>query len=609
MGGGLSRRFDPQPPSFTTDCWNVINTTNLETGERVSLWNLDGSLLTNRFPNSADQIAFVRTYSLSIQKVRKFRHPHILHIHEVFESARLLEFTTEPVECSLSGLIGQLDTIDSAYFAYQIMETLMFLHRRAKMVHFGVSPSSVLLSADLSVKLFGFAWLTQLSDDGIVHPPFREYVTTSACPSIHYSAPELVFGRQCSAQTDVFAWGAVLYEMLCGKQLIPGSTKGEYNTSEFTERLEKMKGAVRELLSDALHPAQALRVGWDRLMKNELLESKPIKALIYMDGILAKDPRDKFGFFRGLFDVMASFSERILRRKVIPLLIEECCEFPKFAPVLIGPIIEAAKGFTSEVFTDEVYLRIVELSLLAEPPQIVVAFIRRLDTILEKTDSSLHDTKVNHIVVTALQSQDPLVMSEILKKLPTIIPLLSKSAIQKAILPRLINLSESLLDLEYIVPALKAVVPCLERVDHDKFLKWIVPRFANVLHLHPEPVIIQCLSELLMDLHGSNLATFVYAVPLAAEIAAGAETDPYYEQQLLVWMLEVVNNWRTSPEVDNAEEPQGSEPEPSRMDLAGLFDALAEWLNLSPDDQVFDFTLDPADQNAADVNETNGLSN
>jgi hypothetical protein len=344
-----------------------------------------------------------------------------------------------------------------------------------------------------------------------------------------------------------------------------------------------------------------LRADSAALIGSKLFESPSMNFLSFLDRIVLKEPRDRFQFFRSLPEAMNGFSERMLRSKIIPVLIEECCAAPKLAPVLICPIIEAAKSFPSNIFTNEVYLRIADLTLFPDPPELLVAFIQKLDTILRMTDPSIHSSKVNPIVMKALSSTDPLVLREILRKLPTVVPLLDETAVKKGVIPRLIKLCECLCDLEYIVGALNCIPPCLEKIDHNMFLKWIVPRFSAILALHQDPIVVQSISELLLALHGDEHAAMAYGVPLAAAITEDSCTDPYYKQQLVSWMLSIVTRYSTLPEIAEAEDPKPPEIEHSHVDIMALFDPLAEQLHLTPADQVFDFTCEPSSGNVVEM--------
>jgi hypothetical protein len=88
-----------------------------------------------------------------------------------------------------------------------------------------------------------------------------------------------------------------------------------------------------------------------------------------------------------------------------------------------------------------------------------------------------------------------------------------------------------------------------------------------------------------------------YAIPFAAEITGDPTCDPYYQRLLVSWMLAFVTKFKSSSQIEEAEDPkprvQMSAPP---AELPALFDPLAEQLHLTPAQQTFDFNLPQSGQ-------------
>jgi serine/threonine protein kinase len=109
--------------------------------------------------------------------------------------ARLAEGASLPVE-------GALD------LARQIAEALVYLHGQ-KVVHRDLKPENVVLTPDGGVKLI---------DLGIALDETSSWAGyASAVGTPEYMAPEQIEGRRGDARADLYALGAILYEMLTGK--------------------------------------------------------------------------------------------------------------------------------------------------------------------------------------------------------------------------------------------------------------------------------------------------------------------------------------------------------------------------------------------------------
>jgi hypothetical protein len=313
----------------------------------------------------------------------------------------------------------------------------------------------------------------------------------------------------------------------------------------------------------------------------------PMKVLRYLDQVCIKDAKDKFEFFKGLTKVVSAFSERLLRNKVIPILVSECERDVRLAPVLLRPILQFSKNLPMEIFTQEVYLRLFFLTSIVDPPEILIAFMQELDLLLDKTDPAIHHAKVFPVISTALKSSHPLLLTECLKRLPAFIKLLNEQSIQKGLLPLLLRLCESSDDLEFLSISLNCITCCLPKVDHDQFMRYLIPKIEVIWRTHQEPSIVPGLSDLLTTLRGTDLSTMAFAIPLAAQLVSNSLCDPYYQKQLVSWMLGFVTKFKIVNKLDEVEDPK-----PGQVEIAPALDPLAQAAAV-PASQSFDFSFGP----------------
>lgn len=119
---------------------------------------------------------------------------------------------------------GALPLDQALQIATQIAEALDVAHR-AGIVHRDLKPGNIMLPKS-GAKLLDFglakAWDAALGPSGAVDTVTAEGTIVG---TLQYMAPEQLEGRAADARTDIFAFGAVVYEMLTGKKAFAGASQ------------------------------------------------------------------------------------------------------------------------------------------------------------------------------------------------------------------------------------------------------------------------------------------------------------------------------------------------------------------------------------------------
>ena len=209
---------------------------------------------------------------------------------------------------------GSIPPEQTLRYAIQIAEALDYAHRRG-VIHRDLTPRNVMVTKEgVKVLDFGLA-IARAGDDGPASPPDD----ASALPTepltltgpglvvgtLPYISPEQLRGADADARSDIFAFGAVLYEMVTGRKAFEAKSRADLIVSVIEHEPPSMA-----TLQPAIPPAI------DRIVRR----------------CLAKDPEERWQSARDLAEELKWIAEggsqtpglapvRTRRRRVLPVLV------------------------------------------------------------------------------------------------------------------------------------------------------------------------------------------------------------------------------------------------------------------------------------------------
>src|SRR5580658_1728981 len=254
--------YEIQCPLGAGGMGEVYRAKDTRLGREVAL-----KILLESFACETDRL---RRFEQEARAVAALNHPNILAIHDIgqhegspFLVSELLD--GESLRAALDrGALLQRKTIE---YGVQIAHGLAAAHDKG-IVHRDLKPENIFVTKDGRIKIldFGLAKLAQKAGTDIDEATLTSAQHTAlgvVMGTASYMAPEQVRGETADPRSDIFAFGAVLYEMLSGVRAFRRDTAAETMTAVLKDDPPE--------LSDPGHPVSS---AFERIVRR-CLEKSP----------------------------------------------------------------------------------------------------------------------------------------------------------------------------------------------------------------------------------------------------------------------------------------------------------------------------------------------
>jgi serine/threonine-protein kinase len=266
MSSGKIGRFEILSEISRSGAARVYKATDTGSGQVVALkvYSLDQP--------GIDRQALLNALITEAESTRDLSHQNIVVLYGAGEIDGMFCASMEYVEgMSLAGMIAKGESFsiwDVVDIGRQVCNGLDHAHSRG-VFHHRLQPANVVSQWDGTVKILGFGVSAMWATD--------EAQSEAVSEALTYMSPEQVSGGPMDARSNLYSWGAILYQLLTGHRPLEGATSAEVQQKVLAEQPApantlnpKLHAGIAAFLEKALAKEPGARFQTGREMLNAL---------------------------------------------------------------------------------------------------------------------------------------------------------------------------------------------------------------------------------------------------------------------------------------------------------------------------------------------------
>src|SRR5215470_3353123 len=261
-------------------------------------------ILPAEFARDVDRVS---RFQREAEVLASLNHPNIAAIHDLQEANDTRFLVLELVEGeTLADRLqrGPIPVAEVLRIGKHICEALEAAHEKG-VVHRDLKPANVKITADGRVKVLDFGLAKAMENAPVSgtlsNSPTLSLAATQAgviLGTAAYMSPEQAKGFEVDARSDMFSFGSVLYEMLCGRPAFQGDTMAEILASvlvrdpDFSLLPPNLNPRIHELLQRCFQkiPKRRWQAVGDLRAELDTVAKAPRMAFVHTGPLITRRP-------------------------------------------------------------------------------------------------------------------------------------------------------------------------------------------------------------------------------------------------------------------------------------------------------------------------------
>ncbi|KAF1800799.1 hypothetical protein FB192DRAFT_1122066 [Mucor lusitanicus] len=317
----------------------------------------------------------------------------------------------------------------------------------------------------------------------------NEFMPEACQISLDYAAPESVLDSNICQANDMFSLGCLAYAVH-NKGVSILKTFNSFHTYErqiksiHAQTLSNIPAHLQDVIRSLLtrHPNQ--RMDPVSFQNSKYFDNLLVSTMKFLESFPEKTREEKAQFMKGLARVLGQFPERVLKRKILPSLLEELKD-NQLLPYTIPNIFIITQKLSQQEFCDLVLPSLKPVFNVRDPPQNMIVLLEKLDVFQQKTPREVFRDDVMPLVYAALEAPAAIVQEKALRIIPSLAESLDYTAVKSSLFPRVQTVFVQTTILSVKVSTLICFHSMIKVLDKFTVQEKLVPLLKNIKTKEP----------------------------------------------------------------------------------------------------------------------------
>jgi SCY1-like protein 2 len=457
MGNPLFKNYNVEKEHFLTggfnNLWKIYKGSRKDRKQDVCVFVLEKKSLDKYSKDEKEEI--LNVLKKEVSALVKLKHPGVLGIFEqLSEDKSSLAFITEPVQFTLSSWIESqgASKLEIKLLVTEICNVVSFLHDNAHVIHNGLNPDEIFITAEGHIKLSGLEF--SFFDPAIGGQETKiSPILFNSNPPLKFVAPEIVTESKAFYQSDIFSLGLIIYNMLkfhkgdSDRDIInittnsPDSYKKALNVYENKLMRMTFESDDNDLIFKALNKKYNLRPSIKDFLEHSWFNDPKLKALRFVENLEHNDINKNTEFLTKFPNILHLFENKIIERRFLPAFMNALKSESLIVNTLPAIFAICEEKNNKIDFENLVWPGLKNLFAMKQIPAAALYFLlSKLNFFAEKISNNEFCSNLLNIICKALDCGVAKIQTVVLDNLPFIIKKVDSLAFKNQIYPRLVNI-------------------------------------------------------------------------------------------------------------------------------------------------------------------------